>query len=191
MKKEPDFTIEDLLKYVVFEMNQIENPRANNYIFDFKIEGKINKEIAPGSIKADLELNEIEEKAACNFVVEEDKYTSNLNCKMDISKYKEMTLFTFKTSEINTDDNDIFLAKLDEVSLINEKDEEEKKNYTAIIIVSVIAGVLVIGGTTALIIYFIKCKKKTNTNLNNTEQKNMQEENKSLNLKIIRNLMKL
>lgn len=126
LKREPEFTIEDLLKYVTFEMNQIENQKANNYIFDFKIEGKINKEMAPGSINADLELNEIEEKAGCNFVVEEDKITANLNCKMDITKYKDTHLFTFKTSEINTDNNDIFLAKLDEVSLINEEEEKKK-----------------------------------------------------------------
>jgi hypothetical protein len=131
VKEEPIFTIVELFKYVTFEMNEVNNQTTNNYNFNFTIEGKINKEISPKSIDAELELNDIKEKANCNFNIEEDK-KANLNCKLNIDKYKAKKLFTFKTSEIITDDNEFYLAKLDEVVLINsvedEKEEKEEKN---------------------------------------------------------------
>ena len=60
---------------------------------------------------------------------------------MDVNKYKEQNLFTFKTYEINTDDNDFYLAKIDEILLINDeepkedaKEEEEKKKKIIILL---------------------------------------------------------
>ena len=46
IRQEPKFTLEDLLKYVTFEINSIQNQTAEKFNFDFKIEGKINKELA-------------------------------------------------------------------------------------------------------------------------------------------------
>ena len=139
-REEPSFTFEELSKYVTFEINEIQNIKSKNYIFDFKIEGKINKEISRKAINTELELNEIEENAICTFNIEENK-KANLYCNMDVNKYKEQNLFTFKTYEINTDDNDFYLAKIDEILLINDeepkedaKEEEEEKKKKIIIL---------------------------------------------------------
>ena len=157
-REEPIFTLVELLKYVTFELNEIQNITAKNYLFDFKIDGKINKEVPKKSIDTELEINEIEDKAICKFNIEEDK-SANLECKIDIKKYKEQEIFTFKTAEIKTDDNDFYLAKIDEVLLINDG-EEKKKDYTVIIIVCVIAGVLIIAGITILIVFLVRKSRK-------------------------------
>ena len=96
----------ELLRYATFEINEIKNITSKNYLFDFKIEGKINKEISTKSINSELELNEIEESAKCIFIIEEDK-KANLKCNININNHKDKKIFTFKTLEINTDENDI------------------------------------------------------------------------------------
>ena len=115
----------------------------------------------------------------CNFEIEDDK-KANLNCKLNIEQYKEQHLFTFKTTEINTDENDFYLARLDEILLLNDQEEEEeekkkedkKKNNTGIIIGCVFAGAVFIGGITTLIICLrMKFKKKNKLNTNNNENK--------------------
>ena len=159
-KQEPAFTFVELFKYVTFELNEIQNITSKNYIFDFKIDGKINKEVPKKSIDTELEINEIEDKAACKFNIEEDKITANLECKIDIKKYKEQEIFTFKTSEIKTDDNDFYLAKIDEVLLINDVKERKKKNYTVIIALCVASGVLIIVGIIIVIIILVRKSKR-------------------------------
>ena len=71
-------------------------------------------------------MNEIEDNINCNFEIEDDK-KANLNCKLNIEQYKDQHLFTFKTTEINTNENDFYLARLDEILLLNEQKEEEEK----------------------------------------------------------------
>ena len=160
-REEPKFTIVELLKYVTFEMNKIQNITAKNYIFDFKIDGKINREVPNKSIDTELELNEIEDKATCNFKVEEDK-NATLSCIIDINKYKDQEIFSFKTAEIKTDENDFYLAKIDEVLLINKKEEGKKKNYTILISICVSAGVVVITAIIIITIVIIRKYKKKN-----------------------------
>ena len=167
-KKEPSFTLDDLIKYVTFEMNNVQNQTAKDFIFDFKIEGKLNKEIATGIITENFDLNEIDEKASCDFAIEADKKAS-LSCKIDINKYKALSLLSFKTSEIATENNNIYLAKLDQVYLVNNiEKEEEDNNKTAIIAGCVVAGVVVIGAGVGILIYFLKCRKVTTPNSGNS-----------------------
>ena len=148
------------MKLITFEMNEVKNQTSDNYTFDFKIDGKINKDMEPITIERKFELIEVEDEADCKFIVEEEK-KANFNCKMSIEKYKEIRSFSFKTSEIITDDNkNIFINKLNEVILINEGNEEEKNNKTIIIIVCVAAGVIIITGVIAFVIIIRKNKKK-------------------------------
>ena len=158
-REEPKFTIVELLKYVTFEINEIQNITAKNYIFDFKIEGKINREVPEKSIDTELELNEIEDKASCNFNIEEDK-NATLNCIININKYKEQEIFSFKSAEIKTDENDFYLAKIDEVLLINKKEEAKKKNYTILISICISAGVVVIAAIIIITIVLVRKYKK-------------------------------
>ena len=162
LKKVPEFTIVELLRYATFEINEIQNITSKNYLFDFKIEGKINKEISTKSIDSELELNEIEERATCKFIIEEDK-KANLKCNINIKNHKDQKTFTFKTLEINTEENDIYLARIDEILLIYEG--KEKKDFRFLVIILVVVGGLInIGVIITLIICLARKKAKNNPN---------------------------
>ena len=162
LKKVPEFTIVELLRYATFEINEIKNITSKNYLFDFKIEGKINKEISTKSIDSELELNEIKERAKCIFIIEEDK-KANLKCNINIKNHKDKKIFTFKTLEINTDENDIYLARIDEILLINKR--EEKKGIPILVIILIVAGgLIVISAIITLIICLVRKKAKNNPN---------------------------
>ena len=91
------FNLEDLMKILTFTMDEIKNQTANNNIFDFKIDGTINKIISSDKIIGDLQMNEFSDlKSICIFNIEEGK-KANLNCKLNVEKYKEQKIFTFKT----------------------------------------------------------------------------------------------
>ena len=129
LNDKPNFQLQDLMKYIIFEINNITNQTSENYIFNFQIEGKLNKEINNENIDIDLELNEIEDKINCKFIVE-NNITGILNCLLDINNYKNKTYFTFKASEIKTEKNNtIYFSKLNEIWLINPiEDEIYKEN---------------------------------------------------------------
>lgn len=92
---------------------------------------------------------------------------------MDISDYKNQKIFSFKTSEINDENNNIYIAKLDEVLLINDvKEETDKKNYLWLIIGCVIGGAILFGIGIGLTIYLIKRKKKNTEVLATTTMNN-------------------
>ena len=105
-------------------------------------------------------------------MIVEGNRNANLNCKINIEKYKNKRTFSFKTSELITEDNkNIFFNRLNEIVLFNEakeeieKDEKEpienksiKKRNTIIIIACTIGGVIMIVGIIALII-IIKIKR--------------------------------
>ena len=175
-KSEPSFTFEDLMKYATFEMNNIQNQTAKDNIFDFKLEGKLNKEIEKGTFNKELDLNEIEDKINCSFVVEDNKNAS-LNCKIDINNHKDKSIFSFKTSEIETDKNNIYLAKLNEVYLlnINEQEKKEDKTNIGLIVGCTIAGVVLVGGGIALVVFLLKRKNNSipDTANNNPRMKAM------------------
>jgi len=181
MKKEKAvFTLEDVIKYITFEMNEIKNQTANNFTFDFIIEGKLNKEMNKGIISGKLDLNEIEEKVDFIFSFDDNK-KANLTCKLDINKYKNNNIFSFKTSEIKNKNNNIYFSKLDEVLLINgykeDTEDQEKKNYTGAIIGCTIVGIIIIGGIIAFVIYMrIMIKNKIFINLNKAAKKENTEQ---------------
>ena len=171
---ESNFTYEDLIKIVIFQMNEnITNITANDFKFNFTIEGKLSKNITNTelNIEKEFELSEIETKANCTFNISLNQ-TADLSCDLNVENYKNITTFSFKTSQINTDDKEIYFAKLNDIVLINseEKVEEEVKevkedddddNKKVIIIVSVICGVV----GAALIgvgIFFLVKKLKSN-----------------------------
>jgi hypothetical protein len=137
-KEYPSYTIKNLANTIVFNIDKIENQTSENYIFDFKIDGKLDKEMKPIVFGTQLDLNEIEDKIKCNFEVE--KYNNaNLNCSLNIEKYKDIDIFSFKTLNISNNEREIYLSRIDEIKLINgdkkggspsggkEEEEEEKK----------------------------------------------------------------
>ena len=70
-----------------------------------------------------------------------------MNCILDINKHQNLNSFSFKSSEIKTDTNEIYVPKLDEILLLNEvKKKEDEKMNLAIIIGCVLGGIILIGG---------------------------------------------
>ena len=174
-KNESDYTINDLVNIIIiFIIDEINNQTTKNYIFDFKINGNISKQINATSIKTQLEMNEIDKKANCIFVIE-DNQNASLSCKLNIEQHKEIKYFSFKTLEIETDYNyTIYLSKLDEIFLINngeniydtKKKGGKNNKKIVILIVSVIGGVIILVGL-SLIFNLLSKKKKL---LNETKE---------------------
>ena len=136
-----DFTYEDLIKIVIFQMKEnINNIKANKFKFNFKIEGQLNKKLATETLTLNqkFDLVEVNAQINCDFSVKAD-LSSDLSCNFDANKFKDVKTFSFKTAEINTKDNDIYLAKLNDIVLINS---EKKDNKTVIIIVAVVCSVV-------------------------------------------------
>ena len=108
-------------------MNEkIEKINANDFKFDFKIEGKLNKDITSSEIiiKQEFELYETDNKADCIFTIKSNKM-ANLNCSFNVENNKTTKKFSFKTSQIKVNSNEIYLLKLGDVQLINSEEEKE------------------------------------------------------------------
>lgn len=177
-KTQPSFTYEDLIKIVIFQMKEkIESIQAKDYKFDFKIEGSLNKPITSEKIKLErqFDLAEISTKVKCVFNVEVDS-KADLSCNFDVSNYKDIKTFSFKTSQINTEDNEIYLAKLNDIVLMNTE-EKKDDNKTVIIVVSVVCAV-VGAGLIALGTYCLVRKLKAVKN--STPQTNGNDNNKDV-----------
>jgi len=114
---------------ILFIMNTTENNQtSNDYNFDFKIDGKIDSNLSETQIYENLTMNEINDPSNCIFIIEKDK-KANLNCKLNIEKYKDIKLLTFNTTKISYDkENSISLDGLNEVYLINLNNDTENKN---------------------------------------------------------------
>ena len=178
----PTFKQEDLDKIVIFEMNEkITNITANQFKFNFKIDGKLSRDIITESksINKDFDLVEIDTKANCIFEIGENKAAS-LSCNLDVNDHKNITEFSFKTSEIVIDNNnEVYLSKFNDIALINieekqEEEEDDDNNKTIIIAVCVICVVVVATGV-IVTIYLIKRKPKASGN--ETDEKEIKDKN--------------
>ena len=186
-KLESDFTLEDLMKIYIFKMNEkINNFTADNFIFNFKIEGKLNKKIPTQTekiiINEKFNLSEIDNKADCKFELDIDQ-TGVLNCELNVENHKNIKTFSFKTSQIiDENKNEIYLSKFNDITLINneqKEDKEDKDNKTKIIIivVCVVGGTIIIGAIVFFFIYrHLKAKKNLDIN-NGIRQNNNKNEN--------------
>ena len=128
-KKDSEFTLDNLVKIIIFEINNLnETIKANNFIFNFVIEGKLNKDLGKNiSLRNDFNLLEVDNKANCLFSVGENK-TANLSCDLNVENHKDIKTFSFKTSQIVTKEGDeIYFAKLNDLILENSIEKKTKK----------------------------------------------------------------
>ena len=89
LKNTPNFNLDDLMKIITFTMDEINNQTSNNSIFDFKIDGTINKNLTAETIEGQLQMNEFKElNSDCVFNIEEDQ-KANLNCILRNIKNKK------------------------------------------------------------------------------------------------------
>ena len=176
----PNFKLEDLMKIVTFTMDEIKNQTSKNYIFDFKINGTINKKTPSDKIFGELQMNEFQDlKSNCTFSIEEEGQKANLICKLNVEKYKEKNIFTFKTNEITNERLNVTLSDLDKIFLINEIDDSfnetiitnriynkaKKKTKIAIIVIAIIVPLVVVVAA-ILLIYFLLPKKNISAPIN-------------------------
>ena len=175
-KTTSDFTYEELMKIVIFQMKQkIDSIKANDFKFNFKIDGTLNKDIISETttLKREFDLAEVDTKANCEFTIRTD-LTADLSCDLDVNNYKDVKTFSFKTSQINTDDNEIYLSKFNDIILINSE-EEDDDNKTVIIVVIVVCCV-VVAALLGLGVYFLVRKLKSSKK--GLNMKNIDENNK-------------
>ena len=162
-------------------MNEkIENIQADDFKFNFKIDGKLSKDITQKeiTIKKEFELSEVETKANCAFRIGLNKI-ADLSCDLNVENHKDIKTFSFKTSQINTDDNEIYLSKFNDIVLINS--EEDDDNKTVIIIVSVICSV--VGASLIGVgIFFLVRKLKSTKEKPINEVNNVNQEEKNDNV---------
>ena len=85
-KHNSSYTNENLLKTVVFEMNNLRPLIFDNKQINFTLEGKINKKLESNKINTNIQLLEIKNKTAnCTFNIKEEQ-KANLNCIINIDK---------------------------------------------------------------------------------------------------------
>ena len=196
--KESSFNLEDIMKIIIFQMNEkIELIKSNNFKFNFKIEGKLNKGISQKefTLKREFELAEVDNKANCSFRIGLNQF-ADLTCDLNVEYYKDIKTFSFKTSQINTDDYEIYLSKFNDIILINigedeyindndhnneysdneadnknDNNDNKSKRKIKIIIVSIICGLISFVLIGVGIFYLVK-KLKLDNNFNNAEENN-------------------
>jgi hypothetical protein len=176
---ESSFTYEDLMKIVIFQMNErIENIQADDFKFNFKIDGKLSKDITQKeiTIKKEFELSEVDTKANCAFRIGLNKI-ADLSCDLNVENHKDIKTFSFKTSQINTDNNEIYLSKFNDIVLINSEKNDDKKGIISVGIICGVVGAALIG----VVIFFLvrKLKSKKEGTFNEVNNANHIEKNEN------------
>ena len=130
-KTESEFTYEELNKIVTFIMNKkIDNITANNFKFNINLEGKLSKELNSITIEKKFDIAEIDNKANCKFEIENNKKNAKLTCDLDVSDHKEIKTFSFKTAQVNTENNEIYLSKINDIVLSNSIEVKKDNNHS-------------------------------------------------------------
>ena len=173
--KTSTFTKEKFDKIVVFKMKEIiTSINAQNFKFKFTIDGKLDKEIttSENTLTREFELAEIDSKASCTFNIGQSRVAS-LSCDLNVENHKNINTFSFKTSEIITDNNEIYLSRFTDISLINSKEnnKEDDDNKKVIIAVSVVCSVVAAAGIAIGIYFLLKKFKLKNSDVDNEEIK--------------------
>jgi hypothetical protein len=180
-KTQSSYTLDKLLKTSTFSLDEIKNITSNDYKFNFTLNGKLNRQLNPVTIDAKLPFGEIEDKKAdCLFIIKENK-KADLSCEINTEEYKEYKTLSFKVSEIGDENNPIYLAKINEIYLINEEEAEEEseekdeKDYKALII-GLVCGGVGLGIVVTVIIILVKRYKKKKNDIIPEEKKEKKEE---------------
>ena len=121
------FQESDLNNKAIFTMDEnIKSIKATDFKFKFTLDGKLDQDITSEDIKLYMELAEVDTKATCTFSIGQNKAAS-LSCELNVEKHKNIKTFTFKATEIKTENIEISLSQINEIELINSEEEEEKE----------------------------------------------------------------
>ena len=176
-KTKTDFALNNFQTLAIFSPNEIKNIISEDYHFDIKLYGKLNKELSESSLDIKLNISQINDKSFdCVFNIKKDK-NADIKCDLNLENYKDISQqFSFKVTEVKSEDNNpIYLSRINEVKLIHE--EKEEKKYVVVIVVVVVAVVIAAGGTGLGIFLFKRHKRAKLSHMDNTQSM------KGLNLK--------
>ena len=128
----PTFNLENLKEIIIFKSDNIGNITFENNIFDFSLNGNINKDINPTIINGSLKLNEIKDRNAdCELDIKENQ-NAQLNCSLNLENSENHEVISFKSLELKNKENSIILENFENLKLINKiknnENENEKEN---------------------------------------------------------------
>lgn len=177
-KLKTEYDLKSFIKLTTFSLNEAKTITSPDYHFDFTLEGKLNRKLEAATINAQIPLSNIKDKKVeCKFNIKENK-EADLSCDINLEEYKEYNQFSFKVTEIGSNENPIYLSRINEITLITVN--EKKKDYKIIIIICVIVGVIIISIVVGIIIFKMK-KAKPNIiddkKINQKYVKNIQSSN--------------
>ena len=168
-KSKTKYDLKSFIKLTTFSLDEIKSITSPDYHFDFTLKGKLNRELEVGTIDAQIPLSQIrDKKVECKFNIKENK-EADLSCDINLEEYKDYNKFSFKVTEIGSNENPIYLSRINEITLISENENKMKKNYTIIIIVCAIVGAIIISIIIGIIIFKMK---KINSNVIKDEKIN-------------------
>ena len=160
-KSNTKYDLKKFIKLATFTLDEIKSITSPDYHFDFTLKGKLNRNLEVGTINAQIPLSQIKDKnVECKFNIKENN-EAELSCDINLEEYKDYNKFSFKVTEIGSNENPIYLSRINEITLISENENKMKKNYTIIIIVCVILGAIIISIVVGIIIFKMK-KVKSN-----------------------------
>ena len=192
-KTTPVYTATNLPNVLTIQGDNLHNKVFSSSPINFYLKGNLTQQRdddLSNSNKVELSLNEIGNKAICDFY-KNSNTDANLTCSLEVPTNTGVTNLTFKDNEVTIGNNSLYLNSLNKIQFTyntqGNSTEPEPSSTTgevtgqrmynrkksnshkaAVIVVSVIAGVVVLGGLIAAILYFSKFNKPKVVNINNS-----------------------
>ena len=173
-KTKTSFDLKNFIDLAVFSPDDdVKNITSDNYQFNFKLNGTLNKELKEDTLTVQIPINQIKDKNVnCSFNIRVNK-TADLECNLNFDQHRNenYTYFSFKVIEVkDNSDTPIYLSKINEFKLIHgenktveqttsssAEEKEEKNNKVVIIVIaSVLGGIGVLVGL-AFLLRWLNC----------------------------------
>ena len=154
------FSLAQFLKTSIFSLNETKNQTSNSYNFIFTLKGKIKGNLDSNGINEALDIyfDEIDKKDKCNLIIEKNK-TASLNCNINLTEYSNYSVFSFKVSNYEDNNNIIDLSLVNNIYLnkLSEEKNDGKDNTLLYILLGAGAACLIL-----IISTIILCGKNRN-----------------------------
>ena len=112
--------MKNLDEIITFKSDNIGNITFENNVFNFSLNGNIDKDIKPKIINGSLKLNEIKDRNAdCELDIKENQ-NAQLNCNINLENSENHEVISFKSLELKNKENSIVLDKFENLKLINK-----------------------------------------------------------------------
>ena len=106
-KTKTNYDLEAFIKLTTFSLDEIKSITSTDYHFEFTLKGKLNRNLEVGTINAQIPLSQIKDKKVeCKFNIKENN-KAELSCDINLEEYKDYNKFSFKVTEIGSNENPI------------------------------------------------------------------------------------